>query len=200
MGRRAKFPSGGLLQLRRSTARFSIRSGRALEQRHLQQAVLRFQRKFRRCVTRESDGDIRRGCTVSDFPAAIIVKKWTNCEMPDTIHASHCAFFQSDASSRLCINYIPMREPTHKPLHPVRHAQRDFPAPGSSTLFNSARKASARLRMPTGTARAGISDGSMCGSEWKIAGRIEAFHKCVRLLCSTVYATKVKTRAMTTAG
>ena len=199
MGCRAKFPSGGLLQLRRSKARLSIRSGRALEQRDLQQAVLRCQRKCRRRVTRESDGNICRGCTVSYFAAAIIVKKGTSYENPNTSQASHCEFSNQVLlqDSLLTIFRCASR---YKLLHPVRHAQRDFSAPGSFTVFNSARRASARLRIPTGNARAGISDGSMPGSGWKIAGRIEAFHKCVRLLCSTVYPTKLKTSAMTTAG
>lgn len=161
--------------------------------------MLRFQRKCRRRVTRESDGNIRRGCTVSYFPAAIIAKKWTNCKITDAIQTSHC-----ESSNHMLLQDFVLSTfrctNRHTPLHPVRHAQRDFSAPGSFTVFNTARKASARLRMSTGTARAGTSDGSMSGSEWKIAGRIEAFHKCVRLLCSTVYATKLKTSAMTTAG
>jgi len=162
--------------------------------------VLRLRGKCRRCLSCESNGSLYSDCTDGYLSAAISVKgKRMYCILSNTIQASHFAIYIRMLLQDSVLTTF-RRADQWPALHPDRHAHRAFSVPGSFTVSNSARRASALLRIPAGNARAGISLGSISGSEWKTAGRIEAFHKCVRRLCSTVYSTKLKTSAMTAAG
>ena len=72
LGRSAQLPPSRLLQLRRSKARLCIRSGRALEQRPLQSAVLRLRSECCSGLTSKFDGNLRSIVADCCVPTVVI--------------------------------------------------------------------------------------------------------------------------------